>query len=105
MTPFSTNPITKSLSGEDIYEGNEVLVYPREYAIAEQLSEEICVVDTSKPLPVADLPYARGIVEWNPDMLWYQVRLNWACKAWSNPMPASIAMGSYAFDKVIGGQS
>jgi hypothetical protein len=106
MTPerFSTKPLCIGLSGDPIYEGDEVLVYPQAYAIMQQLSEDVYVVDTSKPLPVPDTPYAKGVVEWNPEMLWYQVRVNWACKAWSDPMPVSLAMGSYAFDRVIGEQ-
>lgn len=98
--PFSTNPITKSISGEDIFEGNEVLVFPVTYKVLEKLDDDIYVVDSSRPNPIPDTPYAKGIVEWNPEMLWYQVRLNWACEAWSDPMPVTVAMGRYAFDIV-----
>jgi len=93
------------IDGKPIHEGDEVLIFVQEYKSEKISGDEfdgtplVYVVDTDKPLPVSDIPMARGIVAWNPSVLAYEVQYSWKCPQWSDGA-SSARMGGYAYQVI-----
>jgi hypothetical protein len=88
----------KDLHGTPLSVGDEVLVYLQRYE-REQEPCGVWVVDQTKPLPVLDVPLARGVVEWDEDLLAYMVRYNWVCILWEGKAACQLGGGEYAFER------
>ena len=56
----------KDIHNKPIKEGDKVLVYIQKYERV-LVGEKIYEVNQDKPYPVADVPMARGRVEWDED--------------------------------------
>jgi hypothetical protein len=87
------------IHGKRLMEGDTVLVYPQRYE-RERETGGVWVVDRKKPLPVADVPMARGRVEWDEDLLTWMVRYEWVSEAWKGKAAAQMGGGEYAFEAV-----
>ncbi len=93
--------VINGLDGESIFEGDEIFVFRQEYKLT-KIEEGIYEEHHDKPLPVHDVPLAKGIVYWSEDMLAWWVRLTWVYDGWE-PKPCGISMGGgcYAYQKPL----
>jgi hypothetical protein len=91
----------KDIYGNTLAEGDIVLVYPQRYE-SEREAGGVRVVDQTKPLPVADVPMARGVVAYDEDLLAWIVRYEWVCREWSGKAGALMGGGEYAYEKLNG---
>ena len=89
----------KDIHGKRLIEGDTVLVYPQRYE-REREAGGVWVVDQTKPLPVADVPAARGRVVWDEDLLAWIVRYEWVCAEWKGKAAAQMGGGEYAFERI-----
>jgi hypothetical protein len=94
------------LHGYEIREGDTVLLFKREFA-RKLLNPKgvssgevpIYKVDRRHPLPVKDVPLARGIAGWDPYSLAWVIRLKWVCQEWDAGIAAVFMGGSnYAYE-------
>lgn len=89
----------KDIHGNTLAEGDTVLVYVQRYERAREAGE-VWVVNQARPLPVADVPMARGVVAYDEDLLAWIVRYEWVCADWSGKAGALMGGGEYAFEKI-----
>jgi hypothetical protein len=87
----------KDIHNNTIKESDKVLVYVQKYART-FVGENIYEVDQNKPCPVADVPMARGQVEWSEDVNGFVVRYDWACKSWEHKSASQMDGGNYAYE-------
>ena len=87
------------LNGHELSAGDEVFVYQQRYE-RHQEPGGVWVVDQSRPLAVADVPLARGVVEWDTFLMAWVVRYRWTCDAWRGKAGAQMGGGEYAFERV-----
>ena len=90
----------RDIHGKRLMQGDIVLVYPQRYE-REREAGGVWVVDQTKPLPVADVPMAKGRVVWDEDALAWIVRYEWVCAEWKGKAAAQMGGGEYAFE-IIG---
>lgn len=96
----------RDIRGRPIHEGDEVWLYAQEYDKTLENPDDvetggvpIYLVDESKPHPVADVPLARGIVEWDSQLMAYMIRYTWQCPQWSDGAAGChMGGGSYAYE-------
>ena len=94
------------IHGQPICEGDEVWLYAQDYEKTLENPEEeiigqipIYTVDEAKPLPIADVPLARGIVEWDSRLLAYMIRYTWKCQQWGKDSAGCyMGGGCFAFE-------
>jgi hypothetical protein len=91
----------RDIHGKCLIEGDIVLVYPQRYE-SEREAGGVWVVDQTKPLPVADVPMARGRVAWDKDLLAWMVRYEWVCESWRGKAGALMGGGEYVYEKIEG---
>jgi hypothetical protein len=91
----------KDIYGNTLAEGDTVLVYPQRYE-REREAGGVWVVNQARPLPVADVPMARGVVAYDEDLLAWVVRYQWVCADWSGKAGALMGGGEYAYEKLNG---
>jgi hypothetical protein len=89
----------KDIYGNTLAEGDTVLVYPQRYE-REREAGGVWVVNQARPLPVADVPMARGVVAYDEDLLAWVVRYEWVCADWGGKAGAMMGGGEYAFEKI-----
>ena len=89
----------RDIHGNTLGEGDTVLVYPQRYE-REREADGVWVVNQKKPLPVADVPMARGVVAYDKDLLAWMVRYDWVCEAWQGKAAAQMGGGEYAFEMI-----
>jgi hypothetical protein len=89
----------KDIHGNALAEGDTVLVYAQRYERVREAGG-VWVVDQTKPLPVADVPMARGRVAWDKDLLAWTVRFDWVCEAWQGKAAVQMGGGEYAFEAI-----
>jgi len=87
----------KDIHNRQINKGDKVLVYIQKYVRA-HVGENVYEVDPSKPYPVADVPMARGRVEWEKDFNSFVVRYDWTCDAWKHKSASQMEGGNYAYE-------
>ena len=87
----------KDIHNKPIKEGDIVFVYMQLYERA-LVGENIYEVNQDKPYPVADVPMARGRVEWSEDVKGFVVRYDWACDSWKNKSASQMEGGNYAYE-------
>ena len=87
----------KDIHNKPIKEGDKVLVYIQKYERA-LVGENIYEVNQDKPYPVADVPMARGRVEWDTDFNSFVVRYDWTCENWKHKSAAQMEGGNYAYE-------
>jgi hypothetical protein len=87
----------KDIHNKPIKEGDIVFVYMQLYERA-LVGENIYEVNQDKPYPVADVPMARGRVEWSEDVNGFVVRYDWTCDSWKNKSAAQMRGGNYAYE-------
>ena len=91
----------KDIHGNTLAEGDAVLVYPQRYE-REREAGGVWVVNQARPLPVVDVPMAKGRVVWDEDLLAWVVRYEWVCEAWTGKAAAMMGGGEYAYEKLNG---
>ncbi len=91
----------KDIHGKPLADGDRVLVYAQRYE-REQEASGVWVVNQARPLAVADVPMARGVVAWDEDLLAWVVRYEWTCPDWSGKAAAMMGGGEYAYEKLDG---
>ena len=91
----------KDIHGKPLAAGDKVLVYPQRYE-REQEAGGVWVVNQARPLAVADIPMARGVVAYDDHLLAWVVRYEWVCADWSGKAAAMMGGGEYAFEKMEG---
>ncbi len=98
-SPHITAPCGLDIHGNTLAEGDTVLVYAQRY---EREREEggVWVVNQSKPLPVADVPLARGVVGWDEHLLAWTVNYDWVCADWRGKAGSMLGGGEYAYEKI-----
>jgi hypothetical protein len=89
----------KDIHGNTLAEGDKVLVYAQRYERVREAGG-VWVVNQARPLPVADVPMARGVVAHDEDLLAWIVRYEWVCADWSGKAGALMGGGEYAFEKI-----
>jgi len=89
----------RDMHGNTLAEGDKVLVYPQRYE-REREAGGVWVVNQARPLPVADVPMAKGRVVWDEDLLAWVVRYEWVCREWSGKAGAQMGGGEYAFERI-----
>ena len=89
----------KDIRGNTLAEGDTVLVYAQRYE-REREAGGVWVVNQARPLPVADVPMARGVVAYDEDLMAWVVRYEWVCADWSGKAGAMMGGGEYAFEKI-----
>jgi len=89
----------RDIHGKRLTRGDIVLVYPQRYE-RQREAGGVWVVDQTKPLPVADVPAARGRVVWDEDLLAWIVRYEWVCAEWKGKAAAQMGGGEYAFERI-----
>jgi hypothetical protein len=87
----------KDIHNKLIKEGDKVLVYIQKYERA-LVGENIYEVNQDKLYPVADVPMARGRVEWSEDVNGFVVRYDWICEAWKGKSASQMDGGNYAYE-------
>ena len=87
----------KDIHNKPIKEGDKVLVYVQKYART-LVGENIYEVYQDEPYPVADVPMARGRVEWDEDLNGFVVRYDWICEAWKGKSASQMDGGNYAYE-------
>jgi hypothetical protein len=96
---MTTTYLLEDIHGNKLSGGDVVLVYVQRYA-REKDASGVWVVDQSKPLPVADIPMAQGMVVWDEDLLAWTVRYSWVCDAWRGKAAAQLGGGNYAYERI-----
>ena len=91
----------RDIHGNTLTAGDIVLVYPQRYE-REREAGGVWAVDQTKPLPVADVPMARGVVAFDEDLLAWVVRYEWVCREWNGKAGAQMGGGEYAYEKLNG---
>lgn len=91
----------KDIHGKPLAAGDRVLVYAQRYE-REQEAGGVWVVNQARPLAVADVPMARGVIGWDEDLLAWVVRYEWVCEAWTGKAAAQMGGGEYAYEKLNG---
>ena len=91
----------KDIHGNTLTAGDTVLVYPQRYE-RQRETGGVWVVNQARPLPVADVPMAKGRVVWDEDLLAWIVRYEWVCEAWTGKAAAQMGGGEYAYEKLNG---
>ena len=91
----------RDIHGNTLSAGDTVLVYPQRYE-REREASGVWVVNQARPLPVADVPMAKGRVVWDEDLLAWVVRYEWVCEAWKGKAAAQMGGGEYAYEKLNG---
>jgi hypothetical protein len=86
------------IHGTPLSVGDEVLVYLQRYE-REQEPCGVWVVDQTKPMPVLDVPMARGTIVWDEHLAAYLVRYTWTCRDWEGYAATQIGGGEYAFER------
>ncbi len=89
----------RDIHGNTLTAGDIVLVYPQRYE-REREASGVWVVNQAKPLPVLDVPMARGVVAYDDDLLAWFVRYEWVCADWSGKAAAMMGGGEYAFERI-----
>ncbi len=89
----------KDIHGNTLAEGDTVLVYAQRYERVREAGG-VWVVNQTRPLPVADVPMAKGSVAYDEDLLAWVVRYEWVCREWSGKAAAQMGGGDYAFEKI-----
>lgn len=89
----------KDIHGKRLSAGDTVLVYAQRYE-REQEAGGVWVVDQGRPLAVADVPMARGVVAYDEELLAWVVRYQWVCREWGGKAGAMMGGGEYAFEVV-----
>jgi len=87
------------IHGNKLSNGDEVLVYQQKYQRTQE-SDGVWNADQNAPLPVADIPMARGTIEWDEDLLTYLVRYNWVANDWEGKAAAPMGGGEYAYERI-----
>jgi hypothetical protein len=87
----------KDIHNKPIKEGDIVFVYMQLYERA-LVGENIYEVNQDEPYPVADVPMARGRVEWSEDANGFVVRYDWTCESWKHKCAAQMEGGNYAYE-------
>ena len=77
--------------------GDEVLVYVQRH-IRTLVGENVYEVDQTQPLPVLDVPMARGRVEWDEDFKGLVVRYGWVCDSWEGKAASQMGGNNYAYE-------
>lgn len=90
----------KDMHGKKLKAGDRVFVYAARYE-REQEASGAWLVDQTRPLPVADIPKARGVVAWDEDLLAFVVRYDWVCDEWSGKAGALMGGGEYAYEREV----
>ena len=88
------------IHGTKLNAGDRVLVYAARYERQREASGA-WLVDQTRPLPVADVPMARGAVTWDEDLLAFVVRYDWVCDEWSGKAGALMGGGEYVYERVV----
>ncbi len=91
----------KDIHGKPLAAGDRVLVYAQRYERGQEAGG-VWVVNQARPLPLADIPMARGVVAWDEDLLAWVVRYEWVCRDWSGKAGAQMGGGDYAYEKLNG---
>jgi hypothetical protein len=91
----------KDIHGNALTAGDTVLVYAQRYERVREAGG-VWVVNQTRPLPVADVPMAKGRVVWDEDLLAWMVRYEWTCETWSGKAAAPMGGGEYAYEKLNG---
>ena len=91
----------RDIHGNTLTEGDTVLVYPQRYE-REREAGGVWAVNQTRPLPVADVPMAKGVVAFDEDLLAWVVRYEWVCHEWSGKAGAMMGGGEYAYEKLNG---
>lgn len=94
--------IIKDINGHEIVEGSRVCAYEQNYV---EVSRDesglvpIIEVDSSRPIPVKDVPLFIGHVRWDDEQLCFMVVIEKMMVDW-NPAPCSVHMGggSYTYE-------
>jgi len=94
----------RDMHGNTLAEGDTVLVYPQRYEREREVGG-VWAVNQAKPLPVADVPMARGVVAYDEDLLAWVVRYEWVCAAWSGKAAAQMGGGEYAYERIERGSA
>lgn len=91
----------RDLHGRDIREGDEVFLYRQEYErtilnpdAVTQGETPVYLMDSNRPLPVADVPMARGVVRWDTFRMAYVIRLKWKCQQWDTGIAGCLMGGA-----------
>jgi hypothetical protein len=87
-------------NGTPIYEGDIVLIGPANFESTLLNPEEAAAGDipiyevfTDKPLPAADVIYAKGVVRWDQSLCEYRCDYVWLCDSWAE---SGVAGGKLA---------
>ena len=91
----------KSLSGKDICEGDVVQIYALRHQVVEEVSTEgspVFIIDMKQPLPVADVPLAKGVVYWSEEQLAWECSITWGGPGWENVAGIHMGGGAYAYE-------
>jgi hypothetical protein len=62
----------------------------------------VWVVNQARPLAVADVPMAKGVVAYDEELLAWVVRYQWVCREWRGKAGAMMGGGEYAYEKMEG---
>jgi hypothetical protein len=87
----------KDIHNKPIRVGDRVLVYVQKYSRT-LVGENIYEVYQDEPYPVADVPMARGRVEWSEDVNGFVVRYDWTCESWKHKSASQMEGGNYAYE-------
>lgn len=101
---MTTTYLTEDIHGRKLAGGDSVFVYVQRYA-REKDASGVWIVDQSKPLPVADVPMARGVISWDENLLTWMVRYSWVCDQWKGKAAAQLGGGDYAYEKITAGST
>lgn len=87
------------IDGNSIQLGDRVLVYQQAYEVVDREGNEV-TIDIDRPLPVADVPWFVGVVQWGFTMLRLEVAIEESLR--EGIPPASISMGGpgYSFQVI-----
>ena len=89
----------KDIHGNPLKAGDTVLVYAQRYK-REREAGGVWVVDQTRPLPVADVPMAKGRVVLDEDVLSLIVRYELVLEDLSGKAAAPMGGGEYALEKI-----
>ena len=90
----------KDIHGTKLKAGDRVFVYAARYERQREASG-VWLIDQTRPLPVADVPMARGRVVWDDYLLAFVVRYDWVCDEWSGKAGALMGGGEYAYEREV----
>jgi len=89
----------RDMHGNELREGDKVLVYYQRYE-RHLVTGGIWSVDQTKPVPGLDVPQARGVVQYDEHLLAWVVRYEWTCNEWNGKAGAMMGGGEYAYEKL-----